>query len=233
MGNLRLRLSQLQRWDVNPVSVLRCPHTVLPSVDSELRGWAVEVFMSCTWSEYAPDHQLSRQQTIERGMLVSRAGLLGCGCMQPSLGLPSSSSLQHSAQCQGQHGTEGGWECQIPLPVLESQLGSMFLERWPSRPCTSARTHAHTSGMTSALPPSVPCVSLTGQCPGVINHEQISHSQREARRTQGGDTAIKATSTNLARQTKAQLIGNEQASSGHCSVALQSDMGHVCFLRIH
>ena len=66
---------------------------------------------------------------------------------------------------------------------------------------------AHTSGMTSALPPSVPCVSLTGQRPGAVNHEPIGHSQREARRTRGGDAAIKAISTELARQTKAQLGG--------------------------
>lgn len=66
-------------------------------------------------------------------------------------------------------------------------------------PLHRARTRAHTSAATAALPPSVPGVSLTGQCPQVLNHEQIGHSQREASRTQGGGAAIKAISTELAR----------------------------------
>lgn len=98
-----------------------------------------------------------------------------------------------------------GCECQTPLPILESQAGQHVPGETTLPPHTSARTHAHPSGVTAALPPSVPCVSLTGQCSGVVNHEQIGHSQREAKGTQGGDTAIKAISTELARQTKAQL----------------------------
>lgn len=76
--------------------------------------------------------------------------------------------------------------------------------------------------MTAARPPSVPCVSLTGQRPGVVNHEQIGHSQRAARRTQGGDAAIKAISARLAGQTKAQLMGRAgQALLWHHAAALQ------------
>lgn len=105
-----------------------------------------------------------------------------------------------------------GWECQTRLSVLENPAGQRVPGEPPSHPCTRTRTHAHTSGVTSALPPSVPCVSLTGQCPRAVNHEQIGHSQQEARRTQGGDTAIKAISTELARQRKAQLIGRGRSS---------------------
>lgn len=97
-----------------------------------------------------------------------------------------------------------------------SQSYRVRLDRVPGMtafsPCARARTRAHTSGVTSALPPPVPCVSLTGQRPRVLNHGQIGHSQWEARRTEGGDTAIKAISIELARQTKAQLIGAEQTS---------------------
>lgn len=124
-----------------------------------------------------------------------------------------------------------GWECQTPLPVLESQAGQHVPGETALPPHTSACTHAHPSGVTAALPPSVPCVSLTGQCSGVVNHEQIGHSQREAKGTEGGDAAIKAISTELARQTKAQLIEREWASLllWHYSVALQSvtGMGHT------
>ena len=94
--------------------------------------------------------------------------------------------------------------------------------------------------MTSALPPPGLCVSLTGQRPRVVNHGQIGHSQREARRTEGGDTAMRAINTEPARQAKAQLIGAEQTSllwALLCS-PLRCDMGgdthveHACSLGI-
>lgn len=55
------------------------------------------------------------------------------------------------------------------------------------------------------LLPQPPCLPLSrclphGSAPPALNHEQISHSQQEARRTRGGDTAFKAISTELARQ---------------------------------
>lgn len=99
-----------------------------------------------------------------------------------------------------------------PAPGPREPAGQHVLGETPTHPCDRTCTHAHTSSVTSALPPTVLCVSLTGQCSRAVNHEPIGHSQQEARRTQGGDTAIKAISTELARQMKAQLMGREQAS---------------------
>lgn len=63
-----------------------------------------------------------------------------------------------------------------------------------------ARMLAHTS--LRVCPASFcPSVSLMGQRPRALNHEQIGHSQQEGRRMKGGDMASKAISSVLARQT--------------------------------
>lgn len=113
------------------------------------------------------------------------------------------------AQCHVQHGLERV-TVQILRPVLESRTGACsWRDNLPS--CTTASMQAHTSGVLSAVPP-VPCVFLTGQRPRVLNLGQIGHSQWEARRTEGGDVAIKAISNELARRTKTRLIGAKQTS---------------------
>lgn len=64
-----------------------------------------------------------------------------------------------------------------------------------------ARTLAHTS--PGVFPASFcPHVSLTGQRPRALNHEQIGCSQQEGKRTEGGDVASKAISSVLARQMR-------------------------------
>lgn len=64
-----------------------------------------------------------------------------------------------------------------------------------------ARTLAHTS--PGVRPASFcPSVSLTGQRPRALNHEQIGCSQQEGKRTEGGDMASEAISSVLARQTR-------------------------------
>lgn len=140
MGNVRLR-------EVKSVAELghepsQCTPSA-PSVDGGSRGWAVEVFVSCVSSARA----LHTQSPAGSRPLGGGARLLWLWLPQLSRGLPSSPSLQHSAQCHDQHGTERGRECQTPLPVLESQArqrvpGETAL---PSPPplhqCTLACTH--------------------------------------------------------------------------------------------
>lgn len=87
----------------------------------------------------------------------------------------------------------------MPPPVLESPSNCVFLER-----LLCLRQHAHTLTHTSlgVRPASFcPSVSLTGQRPRALNHEQIGCSQQEGRRRKGGDMASKAISSVLARQT--------------------------------
>jgi hypothetical protein len=78
---------------------------------------------------------------------------------------------------------EPAWECvpgEIALPM-------------------PACTLAHTSpGVLPAF--FCPSVSLTGQRPRALNHEQIGCSQQEGKRTEGGDVASKAISSVLARR---------------------------------
>lgn len=47
-----------------------------------------------------------------------------------------------------------------------------------------------------------PSVSLTGQRPSALNHEQIDYSQQEGKRTEGGDVASEAISSALTRRTR-------------------------------
>lgn len=113
--------------------------------------------------------------------------------------------------------TEAGMADATPSP---RQPGRAVCSRRDGPP-SPAPVHARPSGMTAARPPSVPCVSLTGQRPGAVNHEPIGRSQQEARRTQRGDAAIKAISARLAGQMKAQLMGRAgQALLWHRAAAL-------------